>query len=107
MRAEGYGYEWDAELIGGPCDGLLDRTVQLHGKEPPLYLGKILGLPMKKSKIGEKIMEDWQLVALKGNKKVAVYELVDPPDSEEDKCRYEYVETVVVGDYKIKYLGRE
>jgi hypothetical protein len=106
IRAEGYGYEWDAELIGGPCDGLLDRAVQLSGQEPPSYLGKILSLPMKRSKIGEKVMEDWQLAVLKGKEKVAVYELVEH-DDDEDKCKYVYVETVEACDYQIKYLCDE
>jgi hypothetical protein len=103
IRSEGYGYEWDAELIGGPCDGLVDRAIQLHGQEPPSYLGKIMGLPMKRSKIGEKVMEDWQLAVLKGDKKVAVYELVEY-DDDEDKCKYEYVETVIASDYQNNYL---
>lgn len=102
IKFEGYGYEWDAELIGGPCDGLVDRAVQLQGKAPPEFLVKILGRPMKQSKIGEKVIEDWQVAGMNG-KRVAVYQL-EELDEEADKCQYSHVETMPVEDYRIKYL---
>ena len=101
MKFEGYGYEWDADLIDGPCDGLTDRAVQLHGEEPPEFLVKILGRPMRHSKIGEKVMEDWE--ALKTEGKVAVYKLKEFND-EEDTCKYQHVETMLAKDYKTKYV---
>ena len=103
IKFEGYGYEWDAELVGGPCDGLLDRVVQLDGeKTPPKNLIKVLGKPMKKSKIGEKVLEDWSLPGLK-NKKVAIYEIIKF-DDDADYCQYGYVETLFAKAYQEKYL---
>lgn len=101
IKFEGYGYDWDAELSGGPCDGLVDRAVQLNGKNPPQHLVKILGKPMKQSKIGEKVIEDWRATNADGEK-VAIYELTEH-DEDENRCQYKYVETLLAKEYRDKY----
>lgn len=107
MKFDGYGYEWDAKLLGGPADGCLDRAIQINGNYPPKFLMKIIdGEEMKRESLGEKLIEALTRGNLDESQKVAVYELqVNPEDikNESDLCSYEYVETIKFGIYKEKY----
>jgi len=101
---EGYGYEWDALLIGGPADGCLDRVIEINGKNPPnLFLRIVDGQEMNRETLGEKLIEYLTKDQLDGNQKVAVYKLSEI--SEEDKCSYNYLETIKMSDFRSKYEG--
>lgn len=110
MKIEGYGYEWDAELIGGPADGCIDRAVQLNGKCPPNFLIKILdGEEIRRESLGEKLIEIFTIGNLDENQNIAVYKLTIEPeeiDSESDACSYKYIETIKFGIYKNKYESK-
>lgn len=103
---EGFGYEWDASLIGGPADGCLDRVVQINGEKfPPKIFKKILdGEEPKRETIGEKLIEYWTTGTLDNDQKLAVYILRGVPEEvEEDVCKYDYVETLTFKEFKNKY----
>jgi hypothetical protein len=103
MKIEGYGYEWEAELKGGPADGCLDRVIKINDKEPPEFIIRLLdGEEIKRESLGEKLIEHLARNHLDENQKVAVYKLLEEPDKEE-KCFYEYVETTIIKQYRIKY----
>lgn len=99
---EGYGYEWDALLIGGPADGCLDRVIEINGKNPPdLLLRVVDGQEMNRETLGEKLIEYLTKDQLDGNQKVAVYKLREV--SNEDKCSYDYLETIKMSKFRLKY----
>lgn len=102
MRITGYGYEWDAELIEGPGDGCVDRVIQLNNDVPPSIIMRIVdGQEIKRESLGEKLVEYFVKNNLDENQKVAVYELIH---SENDFCKYKYLETISFDIYKKKYL---
>lgn len=107
MKIEGYGYEWDAKLKGGPADGCLDRVIQINGKYPPKIIIRIIdGEDMERESLGEKLIEYLTRNNLDENQLVAVYKLTTEPENVEDEseeCCYEYLETTKFGQYKIKY----
>lgn len=106
IKMEGYGYEWDAYLIGGPADGCIDRVVQINGEKiPPKIFKKILdGEEPKRETIGEKLIEHWTLENLDENQKIAVYKLREEETNESsDICKYDYLETLLFKDFKKKY----
>jgi hypothetical protein len=106
IKMEGFGYEWDASLIGGPADGCVDRVVQINGEKfPPKIFKKILdGEEPKRETIGEKLIEYWTSGSLDEQQKIAVYELEGKPeDVSDDICKYKYVETLSFKEFKKKY----
>jgi hypothetical protein len=99
---EGYGYEWDAMLVGGPADGCLDRTISINGDTPPLMLIRIVdGHSMKRESLGEKLIEKLTRDEMDASQRVAVYSLRDL--DEDEKCVYDYVETTTMQGYREKY----
>lgn len=107
MEFDGYGYEWDAELVGGPADGCVDRVIQMNGeKHPPRYFKKMLDDEVKRESLGEKVIEHWASPHMDESTKVAIYELRGEPDEveeEADSCFYQYVETATMGEARKKY----
>jgi hypothetical protein len=100
---EGYGYEWDAMLIGGPADGCLDRVIEINGDNPPAILKRILdGNEIKRETLGEKLIEYLTTDQVEGNQRVAVYRLREITDNNE-KCLYNYIETIEMSRFRIKY----
>lgn len=103
IKGEGYGYEWDALLIGGPADGCLDRAIEINGNKPPEIFLRILdGQEIYRESLGEKLIEYLTKDHIDGNQKVAVYRLREILD-ENDKCLYDYVETIKMNDFRLKY----
>lgn len=103
---EGYGYEWDAKLLGGPADGCVDRAIQLEGNLPPEYIIRIIdGEEIQRESLGEKLIEYLTRNNIDNNQLVAVYKLKNPEiiKEENEECCYEYVETVSFGKYKAKF----
>lgn len=107
LSFDGYGYEWDVELIGGPADGCVDRVIQMNGdKKPPKFFKKILDEEIRRESLGEKVIEYWASRHLDEDTKVAVYELKGSPDDvdeDSDICSYEYLETIKMGEARKKY----
>jgi len=100
---EGYGYEWDALLIGGPADGCLDRAIEINGNRPPKILKRIVdGSEMERETLGEKLIEYLTEDHLDGNQRVAVYRL-RRIEGNNEKCLYDYVETIQMSEYRLKY----
>jgi len=106
-KIDGYGYEWDAELVGGPCDGLIDHVIQLEGNLPPSVIYKPLNKDyLKKLKLGEKIFEIWSKESLSDDLKLAIYKIrgkVDDYDGSEEDLKYDYLETLTAKEFKNKY----
>lgn len=102
-REEGYGYEWDALLMGGPADGCLDRVIEINGDRPPNILKKIVdGNEMTRETLGEKLIDYLTSDQLDGNQKVAVYQLRES-GSNDDTCLYDYLETTSMNSFREKY----
>jgi hypothetical protein len=100
---EGYGYEWDALLIGGPADGCLDRVIEINGNDPPMLITRILdGQEIQRESLGEKLIEYLTKDQIDGNQKVAVYKLRNMTEDKE-RCLYDYVETIRMSNFRIKY----
>lgn len=103
-KNEGYGYEWDAMLIGGPADGCLDRVIEINGNEPPKILRRIIdGQEIQRESLGEKLIEYLTKDQVDGNQKVAVYRLRQIDEENDDKCLYYYLETIKMSDFRAKY----
>jgi len=101
MRIQGYGYEWNAFLNGGPADGCVDRVIQIKGEDPPKFIMRILdGEEIKRESIGEKLIELFAANSIDKNQKVAAYELKNVKDGD---CFYEYIETIIYKEYSKKY----
>lgn len=104
---EGYGYEWDAKLQGGPADGCVDIAIQINGKYPPKFLIRIIdGEELERESLGEKLIEYLTRNNLDENQMVAVYKLTTDPENiqdESEECCYEYIETTKFGECKKKY----
>jgi hypothetical protein len=99
---EGYGYEWDALLVGGPADGCLDRTITINDDKPPDTLIKIVdGHSMKRESLGEKLIEALTRDDIEGSQRVAVYLIREVDDQE--KCIYDYVTTTTMDEYRSMY----
>jgi len=99
---EGYGYEWDAMLIGGPADGCLDRAISINSDEPPSTLIKIVdGNAMKRESLGEKLIEKLTRAEMNPAQRVAVYSFRDV--DEKEICLYDYVETTSMQNYRDNY----
>lgn len=99
---EGYGYEWDATLIGGPADGCVDRAIMINGNDPPKTLIRIVdGTSMKRETLGEKLIERLTRGQIDGSQRVAVYSF----DSigEDETCVYKYSGTMTMEDYRLQY----
>jgi hypothetical protein len=109
MKIEGYGYDWDAKLVGGPADGCVDRVIQINSKYPPRFFIRIIdGEELIRESLGEKLIEYLTRNNLDENQIVAIYKLTTDPEEikdESEECCYEYVETTKFGQYKIKYEG--
>jgi hypothetical protein len=108
MKIDGYGYEWDAKLLGGPADGCIDRAIQINGKYPPKFITRIIdGEEIKRESLGEKLIEVLTRNNLDENQNVAVYKLDREPeeveDEQESEICYFYLETIKFGTYKTKY----
>ena len=101
MKKEGYGYEWEAELVGGPADGCLDIVIQLNQENPPKYIKRILdGEEIARESLGEKLIEYLMNKSIKDDQKVAVYMLKKEIN---ERCLYNYLETTTFKNYKLKY----
>jgi hypothetical protein len=99
---EGYGYEWDAMLIGGPADGCLDRVITINNDKPPETITKIMdGQIMRRESLGEKLIEKLTRDEIDGSQKVAVYLLRKVDDS--DRCEYDFLEIITMEEYRINY----
>lgn len=101
-KNEGYGYEWDATLIGGPADGCVDRAITINGTRPPKSVIRMMdGNPMRRESLGEKLIEHLTRAQIEGTQRVAVYEFrkID----EDEKCIYDYTGTITMDDYRLKY----
>ena len=58
MTKDGYGYEWDAMLTGGPADGCLDRAISINSNEPPKYLRRLVnGEELHRESLSEKLID--------------------------------------------------
>jgi hypothetical protein len=100
-QSKGYGYEWDALLVGGPADGCLDIVIEINGTKPPTFLKRIVdGQEIQRESLGEKLIEYLTRKTLDGNQKVAVYKL---REISEERCFYDYIETIKMSDYRLKY----
>lgn len=101
-RDEGYGYEWDAMLIGGPADGCLDRAITINGEHPPSTLIRIMdGQGMRRETLGEKLIEKFTRDDIEGSQRVAVYSIRGM--DEQERCVYDYLEIVTMDEYRSKY----
>lgn len=99
---EGYGYEWDAMLVGGPADGCLDRAITINGDQPPRSIIRMMdGQPMRRESLGEKLIERLTRDEIDGSQRVAVYELKGIDDSE--RCEYYYAGIVTMDEYRSNY----
>lgn len=99
---EGYGYEWDATLIGGPADGCLDRAITINGNEPPATVIRIVdGNSMQRETLGEKIIEHLTRDQVDGSQRVAVY--VFREIGEDERCSYDYAGTITMDEYRAAY----
>ena len=106
FEMQGFGYDWDAELIGGPCDGLTDLVISLTEPHPPRLIRKKIGEDYDKPKLGEKMIEQWSNKPLPEDTKLAVYKLrgnLEDYDDEDDVCTYDFVETLSAREYSNKY----
>lgn len=102
-KQEGYGYEWDAKLFGGPADGCVDRVIEINGENPPDILKRIVdGKEMIRESLGEKLIEYLTSDQIDSNQKVAVYKLRNMTE-DEDTCLYDYVETIKMSAFREKY----
>lgn len=107
MKFQGYGYEWDAKLQGGPADGCLDRVIQINDKNPPEYMIRILdGEVLERETLGEKLIEFLTKSNLDENQKVAVYKLDFSSVNNSENYLYEYIETTIIKKYRIKYESK-
>lgn len=101
-KEEGYGYEWDALLMGGPADGCLDRVIEINGDQPPAILKKIVdGQEMTRESLGEKLIDYLTSDQIDGDQRVAVYRLRD--SCGEEACLYDYIETIKMNSFREKY----
>jgi len=100
---EGYGYEWDAMLVGGPADGCLDRAITINGNKPPKTVIRVMdGNSMRRESLGEKLIEHLTRDQVEGSQRVAVYEFRSV--GEDDKCIYDYTGTMTMDDYRDAHL---
>jgi len=103
MTKDGYGYEWDAMLIGGPADGCLDRAISINSNEPPKYLRRLVnGEEIHRESLSEKLIDYLTRYIMDGNQRVAVY-MLRKESSSEEKCFYDYMETVTMEQFRKKY----
>lgn len=101
-KQEGYGYEWDAMLLGGPADGCLDRAITINGENPPKTLIRIIdGTTMKRETLGEKLIEKLTRGQVDGSQRVAVYFFHSIGD--DDRCVYKYSGTMTMDAYRLQY----
>ncbi len=105
FEAQGYGAEWDAELVGGPFDGLEDLVISVNDDlTPPKFLTRTIGdYPEKKPKLGEKMLEYWKHKHIPEETKIAVYILRGEEtdyDEDDDNCIYDFVETTTYGEFR-------
>jgi len=99
---EGYGYEWDAMLVGGPADGCLDRTITINDDKPPKTLIRVVdGQSMNRESLGEKLIEMLTRDEMDGSQRVAVYLLREV--DEHEKCVYDYIGTTTMEEYRAEY----
>ena len=99
---EGYGYEWDAMLVGGPADGCLDRAITINGDSPPDTIIRIMdGQEVRRESLGEKLIEKLTRGEIEGDQRVAVYSLRGM--DEQERCVYDYREIVTMDDYRFRY----
>lgn len=102
IKGEGYGYEWDALLIGGPADGCLDRVIEINGDSPPKILIRIIdGQEIQRESLSEKLIEYLTKDKIDGSQKVAIYKLRKILN--DDKCLYDYLETIKMNEFRSKY----
>jgi len=99
---EKYGYEWDAMLNGGPADGCLDRVINIEGDKPPKVIIRLIdGKIIKRESLGEKLIEKLTQYQMDALQKVSVYGLKRIDANE--RCFYNYIETMKMQEYRNKY----
>lgn len=107
IRISGEGYEWDAELVAGPFDGMVDTVIQLEGNKPPKIMPKPMNKKgLKKLKLGEKILEILAKEHLPDDMKLAIYKLRGEPsdyNGEEDDLFYDFQEITTACDFRQNY----
>lgn len=107
IRMGGYGYEWDAELVAGPFDGMVDTVIQLEGNQPPEIIPKPMNKDgLKKLKLGEKVLEIWAKEHMQDDTKLAIYRLRGEPSDysgDEDDLLYDFEEITTAAVFKQKY----
>jgi hypothetical protein len=102
MKRDGYGYEWDAMLVGGPADGCLDRVISIEQQAPPRHMFKLMdGNEMNRETLGEKLIMHLMKGSMDGTQRVAVYMLRD--HFGEESCLYQYVECTSMDKFREKY----
>lgn len=102
MRRDGYGYEWDAMLSGGPADGCLDRVISLNGNNPPKYMFRLVdGNEMNRETLGEKLILHLAKKSMDSAQRVAVYALKN--HFGEETCLYQYLESTTMDQFREKY----
>lgn len=94
-----FGYFWEVSLIGGPGDGCDDIAVNFDEKPPKLIRKLIDGNSIHRETLSEKII-DYFACDIDINQNMAIYILRDFSDN---KCSYEYLETIKMKEFKIKY----
>lgn len=102
MKRDGYGYEWDAMLSGGPADGCLDRVISLNNNSPPRHTFRLVdGNEMNRETLGEKLIIHLTKKSMDGNQRVAVYVLKN--HFGEETCLYQYSESMTMDQFRNKY----
>jgi hypothetical protein len=102
MKREGYGYEWDAMLVGGPADGCLDRVISINKNNPPRHMLRLVdGNEMNRETLGEKLMMHLTNKSIDAGQRVAVYVLREHHG--EETCLYQYLESISMERFRAKY----
>jgi hypothetical protein len=101
-RSDGYGYEWDALLLGGPADGCVDITIVVNGETPPKFIKRVVdGKEMSRETLGQKLIEYLTSRSMDEKQRVAAYGLKEI--TQDQMCLYEYLETVTMKEFRSKY----
>jgi hypothetical protein len=102
MKRDGYGYEWDAMLVGGPADGCLDRVIAVNEQKPPRHTFRLVdGSEMNRETLGEKLIAHLTKGLMDGSQRVAVYRLKEHFGNE--TCLYQYLESTSMDHFRKKY----
>lgn len=102
MKRDGYGYEWDAMLVGGPADGCLDRVISINKNNPPKHTFRLVdGNEMNRETLGEKLMIHLTRNSMDPRQRIAVYALKE--HFGEETCLYQYLESMSMDAFRKRY----